>query len=141
MEIRKYKNLHALNALHLQQFGLDRIENGGGPLQHLVVQASDGYPDHFRAEIRFINTQYIACASFFLFVTLRLASLPEFPLASRYPGYNIYCFEGDQFPHKPRVQYYIIAKDVEIVVQYAGENIAVVLGQSDRLEAGEEERQ
>lgn len=139
MEIRKYKNLHAFNAFHLQQFVLDRIENGGG-LQHLVVQASDGYPDHFRAEIRFINTQYIACTTSFLFATLRLASVQEFPLASRYPGYTIYCFEGDQFPTKPREQYYIIAKDVEITVQYSGENIEVVLGPSDRIEAEEKER-
>ena len=140
MEMRKYKNLHAFNALHLQQFGLDRIEHGDSPLLDLVFQASDGYPDHFRAEIRFINTQYIACACFFLFVTLRLASLQEFPFASRYPGYTIYCLEGDQFPNKPREQYYIIAKDVEITVQYSGENSEVVLGPSDQIEAEGKDR-
>lgn len=137
MEIRKYKNLRAFNAFGMQQFGMARIEDGGGPLQYLVFQASDGYPEHFSADIRFINTKYIACASFFLFATLRLASLQEFPLASSYPGYNIYCFEGDQLPNKPRIQYYIIAKDVEITVQYAGENIETVFGLSDRIEGGD----
>src|SRR5258707_6260507 len=140
MEIRKYKSLHALNVFKMQQFGLDRIEDGGGPFQHLVVQASDGYPEHFGAEIRFIETKYIACASFFLFVTLRLASLQEFPLASRYPGNNIYCFEeSGHLPDKLPARYYIIAKDVEITVHYAGDNIEVVLGQRDRIEAGEKE--
>src|SRR5579885_1989562 len=114
MESRKYKNLQAFNAFNMQQFGLSRIENGGGPVQHLVFQASDGYPEHFAADIRFLNVKYIACASFFLFVTLRLASVQEFPLASGYPEYNIYCFEGDQLPNKPRERYFIIAKDVEI---------------------------
>lgn len=123
----------------MHQFGLARIENGGGPLQNLVVQANDGYPDHFGAELRFVNVRYIACASFFLFVTLRLASLQEFPLANSYPGYNIYCFEGEQLPNKPRVRYYIVAKDVEIAVHYAGENIDVAFGQCDQIEAGEKE--
>ena len=137
METRKYKNLHAFNALNMQQFGLARIENGGDPSQYFVFQASDGYPEHFAADIRFLNVKYIACASFFLFATLRLASSQEFPLASSYPGYNVYCFEGDQLPNKQRERYYIIAKDVEVTVQYAGENIEVVFGLSDRIENGD----
>lgn len=64
---------------------LARSENGEGFFQHLVFQASDGYPEHFSADIRFLNVKYIACASFFLFVTLRLASVQEPPLAHSWP--------------------------------------------------------
>jgi hypothetical protein len=134
MEIRKYTNFQAFNALGMQDFGLARIEEGPDSTPNLVVQASDGYWEHFGAEITFINVGYIACACFFLFVDLRQASLQECPVAGEYPGYNIYCFEETNQP--PR-RYYIVARDIEITVHYAGENIETVFGLSDRIERGE----
>jgi len=135
MEIRKYTNFQAFNALGMQDFGLERFEDGTGNTQNLVVLASQGYWEHFGAEIKFIGIGYIACASFFIFATLRQASLEEFPLVSNYPGYNFYCFEGDSpASGKPATRYYIIAKDVEIVVHYAGENIEEAFGLSDNIE-------
>jgi hypothetical protein len=133
METRKYHHLEALNALALHDFVLTRIEEDeNGVCQNVIFRASAGYPEHFRAEIRFIETEYLECACFFLFATLRQASLKEFPLARKYTGHHIYCFE--EFTKNKPYRYYIIAKDVEITVYYAGENIETIFGESN--EAG-----
>ena len=136
METRRYKNLDTFNSFKMQEFRLVRLEHGENSSLNLVFQADDGYPEHFGAEIRFLAMKYLACAHNFMFATLRLASVQEFSPAKRYQRNIIYCFEGEQIPRQPREQYYIIAKDVEITIHYAGENFDAVFGPRDRMEAG-----
>lgn len=141
MEIRKYTNLRAFNQLAMSEFWLDRVEyDKNYPAQNAVFIAGRGYIDHFGAEIKFIEIEYIACERFFTDFTLHQGLVNDSPLLHEYPESNVYYFEestsvSGELPKR----YYVIAKNIEITAHYAGENVEIAFGRSDRIEAGEEE--
>jgi hypothetical protein len=141
METRRYTKLRAFNRLGMSEFWLDRIEyDKSGPFQNVVFVAGKGYMGHFGAEIKFIEMEYIASARFFVYSTLHKVPLEELPIAQESPGCTIYCFEEHFDSDREAVRHYIIARDIEISVHYAGENAEAVFGPSDHIEQeGEDE--
>ena len=68
MEIRRYTNIQAFNQLYMSEFRMDRIEyDTNGSFQNVIFLAGSGYMEHFRAEIKFIEVEYIATPKYLLF--------------------------------------------------------------------------
>lgn len=135
MDTRTYTNLRAFNQLGMSEFWLDRIEyDKSHPFQNVVFIASAGDREYFGAEIKFIDVEYVAVARFFVHSTLRKVPLEELPIAKESPGYTIYCFEEHFDSNKSLVRHYIIARNIEISVHYAGDNAELVLESSDQIE-------
>lgn len=139
METRIYKNLDAFNRLGMREFWLERLEySTAGPFQNLVVGASKGYVEHFGAEIIFVGVEYIACAGDFTDSSLHQGSVQDLPVAEEYPERHVYYFEEDVFYSDKRpARQYIVAREVEIHVHYAGENVDRVFGPGDQIEQGQ----
>jgi len=136
METRTYRNIEAFNVLRMEQFLIERMEPQENDFPNLVCLASQGYWDHYGARVQFIGVAYLACAISMVFPTLRMASFEESTQPFQYRGHKIYCIERDtHFSDKP--PYYIVARDIEITVHFAGEHAEAVFDASDRIERGE----
>ena len=116
--MKKEVSIDTLNRLGFYDFGISKFDIED---DSLTILADRGYPYHFRAEIKFVRTEYIVCPTYFSHVLLRKGTAQEIPSIG-YPLHcPLYCFE-ETVPSigKEIKRFFIIADSIEISVYYEG---------------------
>lgn len=126
METRKIPDISSFNALGMWEFVLIKFED-----DILIIQAHQGYPKQYWAEIKFVGVEHISCPIYFFDARLRKAVEYETPLMQKHKTVNLYCFETPATPGKEAEKFYVAAWEMDIVVYYGDDNLLQLLQTDD----------
>jgi hypothetical protein len=136
VETRTFFDIDVANKFDMQYYNLSSMEEEE---TNFLIIGDNGFPDYYRVEIRFIDTSYICCPTFFTNVfSYRRATEDEAqPIREILSNeiVNVFCLErphhyftgasGTRIEVKP-FKCFIAARSVEITVYFGGDMEALL---------------
>lgn len=127
MLVRDLDDWFDIYRLGLKNFSVDSIKN-----DTIVISAYTSDPDRYRAEVTFMEAEYIACPLRFQNFAFDFIPNNTFPRVKIHTKGTLYRFSNLEQPAKLRPQhYYVVAKRIALALYYeenGAEEIERILG-------------
>lgn len=130
VETRTFVDIDMANRFAMQDYSLSALEEAENTF---VVVGDNGFPEYYRVEIRFIDTSYICCPTYFTnaFSFRRATEEEALPIRELMRDQvNVFCLErhrsydvtrdGTRLEVKP-FKCFIAARSVEITLYFGGD--------------------